>query len=218
MDSSQFVRDRVKRKRVTLLLVAALLSAGFMIFADYHAVSPRGSWGILVLRDFTAILLLVGVFVFFKGLIQLLRRHSRRTGLVNLLVGFLIVALILEAARMGNRVRMNAFAALAERSAPLVDAIRKYEQVHGQPPSALADLIPEFLAVVPQTEMGAYPQYKYRRGSESDDGNPWVLSVFTPTGVPDFDEFFFYPLQNYPLHRWGTNPVERIRDWAYLHE
>ena len=50
------------------------------------------------------------------------------------------------------------------------------------------------------------------------DGNPWMLTVFTPVGFPDFDQFIYYPSQNYPDYYWGSNPVERIRDWAYVHE
>jgi hypothetical protein len=98
--------------------------------------------------------------------------------------------------------------------------VKAYEQTHGKPPVSLDVLVPEYLPAIPNTGMGAYPEYRYTLVTESgqQDGNHWVISIFTPTGIVDFDEFFYYPLQNYPSHRWGGNPVERIGDWAYMHE
>ena len=67
--------------------------------------------------------------------------------------------------------------------------------------------------------MAAYPEYKYLSGEKVKDydGNPWVLYVFTPSGGINFDQFLYFPLQNYPSHGYGGS-LERIGNWAYVHE
>ncbi len=49
------------------------------------------------------------------------------------------------------------------------------------------------------------------------DNNPWVLIVHTPSGGINFDQFMYFPLQNYPESGYG-GWLARIRDWAYVHE
>ena len=113
---------------------------------------------------------------------------------------------------------MSAFAALAERSSTLVNAIRAYEQMYRAPPPSLNAIVPEFIPSIPVTGMGAHPKYEYLVGkADFFDQNPWVLIVFASTGFPDFDEFIYYPLQNYPEYRL-CNRLELIGDWAYIHE
>jgi hypothetical protein len=220
MDSHQEANLDVKLFPLKWVLVWSVITAAFMIFADYYAVSPKGSVEILTLRDFLLFPICAAIPGIFISIIYCVRKNTRQKASKWLLSCFVFVAVIIAAARIGQRLRMNAFASLAERSEPLMAAIKDYEHAHGKPPASLDVLIPEYLAAIPHTGMGAYPEYQYRvvtdRGREY--GNPWVIVVFIPTGVPDFDEFFYYPLQNYPSHRWGANPVERVRDWAYMHE
>ncbi len=115
---------------------------------------------------------------------------------------------------------MGEFRRLADRSAPLVEAIQAYDQKHRQPPKSLNELVPEFLPEVPKTGMGAYPEYEYKTGESSAknfQGNPWILVVDTPIGVINWDQFMYFPLQNYPKEGWG-GWVEKVGSWAYLHE
>ena len=49
------------------------------------------------------------------------------------------------------------------------------------------------------------------------DDNPWVLVVFTPGGGINFDRMLYFPKQNYPRSGYGGG-IERVRDWAYVHE
>lgn len=130
----------------------------------------------------------------------------------------LVVGTIQFSIYWGGRIRHRAFLALAERSVVLVDAIKAYEDKYGAPPASLEALVPDFIPSIPKTGMGAYPKYRYVVPEQDRyAGNPWVLFVFTPTGIPNFDQFIYYPLQNYPADLDG-NPLERIRDWAYMHE
>ena len=122
--------------------------------------------------------------------------------------------------RIGGQVRMYGFHRLAERSVPLVQAIRGFENEKGHPPNSLKDLIPEYLHSIPDTGMGAYPNYKYIVGEESRkcwDNNPWVLYIDTSSGGLNWDMFMYFPNQNYPKRGYG-GALEQIGYWAYVHE
>ena len=220
MDSPQEVKAHAKAIPVKQVLILPLLIGGFVVFADYYAVSPKGSMEILTLRDFVVLPLCAAVPGILIALAYLLFKRTRQTGLKWLFICLVFSVVVVASMRIGVHIRMNAFASLAERSAPLIAAIKAYEQKHGQPPASLDVLVPEYLPAIPNTGMGAYPEYRYMVVADGDqqDGNPWVIIVHTPTGIIDFDEFFYYPLQNYPSQRWGGNGVERVRDWAYMHE
>jgi hypothetical protein len=43
------------------------------------------------------------------------------------------------------------------------------------------------------------------------------LVVFTPSGAINFDQFMYFPNRNYPEQGFG-GWIERIGDWAYVHE
>jgi hypothetical protein len=47
--------------------------------------------------------------------------------------------------------------------------------------------------------------------------SPWELKVDCPTGYINWDVFFYWPTKAYPNHIYGGS-VERINDWAYVHE
>ncbi len=124
--------------------------------------------------------------------------------------------------RLAFSYRRVAFLQLAERSRPLIDAIKGYEVRHGRASADLSELVPEFLPTIPATGMAAYPEYKYWRRTDKDgetewDGNPWILYLHTPLAGPNFDMFLYFPLQNYPKTGYGGS-LERLGDWAYVHE
>ncbi len=116
-------------------------------------------------------------------------------------------------------IRHNAFVGLAQRSRQLVVAIHQFERKYGKPPNNLSQLVPEFLPSVPKTGMGAYPEYEYYLSSNPNEfeGNSWILEVDTPNGGINFDKFMYFPKQNYPEVGYG-GVIERIEDWAYVHE
>lgn len=216
---SHYNRAPAKAYSLKPVLIGSALVGGFAVFADYYAVSPDGSWDILILRDLLTLPVCAAVPGILIAAFYCLPKGTRQSGLKWLCICLIFVVVLFASARIGNRIRMSAFASFADRSVPLVTAIKAYEQTHGKPPDSLDALIPEFLSAIPHTGMGAYPNYQYAVAEGAyRDGNPWTLVVHTPTGVIDFDELFYYPLQNYPSYRWETNRVERIRDWAYLHE
>lgn len=154
---------------------------------------------------------------FFMALVGLAFRRTRRIAALTALCAVAFCTSVVVSLRIGDTIRRSAFVQLAERSRPLVAAIRAYEQKHGRPPESLLQLVPSFLSAVPSTGMGAYPEYRYSTESNLFAGNPWVLTVFTPSGGINFDQFMYFPLTNYPQKGFG-GALERIGDWAYVHE
>jgi hypothetical protein len=190
-----------------------------LVLLQYQAVAPVGHWSLLFveLPYFLGILASAMAVVVLPFL--LLRRGSRMLVFAWLIAAMAYLALAVGGLIVGSCVRSWGFGRLAARSAPLVSAIRAYADANGHPPSALGELVPEYLPRVPQTGIMAYPDYQYCVGSEAAryDTNPWVLVVHTPSGGINFDQFMYFPLQNYPTRGYGGSLV-RIRDWAYVHE
>lgn len=206
---------------VQILIVAfigSVLLGSLVVFANYEAVHPNGSWSLLVWSPFAGVLLLLGAVAAVATGVAYLFQREPRVAVALCGSGLLFGVTFVSSARVASTIRCEAFAALAERSAPLVTAIKTFESAKGRPPTSLDELVPAFLPHVPTTGLGAYPEYQYIVGeAERYDGNPWVLTVSTPSAVLDFDEYFYYPLQNYPA-RHPAGALERIGDWAYLHE
>jgi len=187
--------------------------------SHYLTVSPFGSTAFLWFPILVLPLFLVGIVGAISYAVALFVRRKHRMGLFFLLLPFVFCVSVYFGRPLGRMVRRAAFVRLAERSTPLVTAIRAYESKYGAPPPALAKLVPEFLPEVPRTGMRAYPIYRYYAGPVASkcDGNPWVLEVSTPSGGINFDTFIYFPLQNYPKTGYGGY-LEPIRDWAYVHE
>jgi hypothetical protein len=99
-----------------------------------------------------------------------------------------------------------AFGALAERSATLVEAIKRYKRDTGAPPDVLADLVPRYLAKIPHTGMSEYPEYRYT-ATPCSVGSTWSISIYV-----GFDTFVYCPEKDYPSR------VEMIGDWGYVRD
>ena len=213
----------ILRKPVTvccgLTLLISLILNSFVILADYSAVSANGSDHMLWLCMYLVIPLL-GIFILIPAsLIGLIFRFSRKACFVILLCCIVYYGGATICGRIAERIRMAAFHELAERSDPLVQAIKNYEVQYEKPPARLADLVPEFLPRISGTGMGAYPGYKYMVGDEAQKfaEDAWCLVVYTPLGGLNWDMFIYFPNQNYPEQGYGGN-LEKVRDWAYVHE
>jgi len=198
--------------------VGVLVSLGvgsFVVAADYLAVAPNGTD---LLKSAATLLIFPFLLVLIAMPTALLCCFSTklRKQAIQVFFASLIFALIyIIALQVGRRIRMNGFRELAERSAPLVDAIKSYVQTHGSPPPDLDALVPNFLSSIPETGMAAYPEYYYRVAEDRLYwGNTWVLNVFCTSGPMNFDSFVYYPNQNYGFH--GEDLAEMIGDWAYL--
>lgn len=104
-----------------------------------------------------------------------------------------------------------------QRAAPVIAAIENYHHNHTRYPAALSALVPRYLSAVPTTGMVSYPDYVYSLADENMRFRGYELKIHTSTGFLNFDEFFYWPRQNYPT-TINNERLERIGRWAYLHE
>jgi hypothetical protein len=200
------------------IVVAAFVLFLVPIVGEYLAIVPWGSGWPLQLLLLMALPVFLGIPLSLLALIVSPRyRRQAMIWFVMCAVGF---AMFIAGARLGVKIRHRAFEDLAARSAALVNGIASYEVKYGESPRKLDDLVPEFLAKVPGTGMGAYPEYRFvsKNEAQSDwDGNPWALYVDCGPVFLNFDRFIYLPLQNYPKDGYGGS-LERIGAWAYVHE
>lgn len=204
-----------------LYLLLAVSPIVFSPFAHWAAMGPQGTdYFLWVEIYFYVLLLLVALIAIPICLGKILVSRDRRHAVFILLLSLLFVPCCILGFRLGQRVRMQGIKDFATRSHFLIAAIQEYERDHQSPPSSLGDLVPNYLDAVPTTGMSAYPEYRYHTGEEAKqeyDDNPWALSVFTPSGGINFDMMLYFPKQNYPIHGFGGS-LERIGEWAYVHE
>jgi hypothetical protein len=208
------------KARYLKLAGAGVVNFGAFLLCYYGPTLPSRPFGFF--RDMSILLAAVpfgGLVVTFVGLKEFVSGKGRRESAFLAVLGAFLLASSCGGMAAGQRLRSKAFRQLAERAGPLVAAIKAHELKMGYPPAALQDLVPAFLASVPVTGMGSYPTYEYFSGAEAKqhEGNPWVLVV--PCGGPgfNFDQFLYFPLQNYPQRGYG-GALERMADWAYVHE
>lgn len=211
-------------KRIILWCgIAMVLSAiinSFAIYANYRAVAADGSNEMLWSALFFVVPLLVLIFVLMlSSLIGLIFRRSRKICFVIFLCCIVYLGIAMTCWRLADKLRMAAFYKLAERSEPLVRAIKNYKLKYGEPPGSLENLVPEFFPKIPKTGMGAYPEYEYMVGNKAQDfaKNDWCLVVDTPSGGLNWDIFIYLPNQDYPKYGYG-GCLEKVRDWAYVYE
>jgi hypothetical protein len=194
-----------------------------LLFAvvNWYAVSPIGYGGQTVLFFFAwAVLPLLLAFPALPvSVIVLVFKKVRKAAFIILLASVVYLVVGMPAFRIGRAVRMAGFERQADRGRVLVSAIEAYEKTHGRPPSTLQDLAPDFLPEIPSTGMPTYPDWEYAAGEEAHkwNDNPWVLYMKCSSGGINWDMFLYFPNLNYPKNGYG-GWLERIGDWAYVHE
>lgn len=203
-----------------LLALFAISAIGFLPLSEWLATSRIGTslfvWGAAIY----AFPLLAALFAIPASIVGLFFRKSRRECAFILLLSLFLFFCFFAGNLLAHRTRMNGMKACALRSQPLIQAIKQYERDHSAPPSSLDDLVPGYLPAVPSTGMMAYPGYEYHVGADAQarfQNNRWALSIFTPGGGINFDMMLYFPDQNYPEYGYG-GWLERLEDWAYVHE
>lgn len=105
----------------------------------------------------------------------------------------------------------------ATRAQPLISAIEKFKRDNKRLPANLRELVPAYISAVPKTGMTAYPTFLYQNdGYRKSYFQTYQLSVRTGFGFA-FDSFNYWREGNYPSEMYGGR-VERIGNWAYVHE
>jgi hypothetical protein len=213
------VRRPLGRVVLVTALAATALNSWFIV-AHYYAVSATGSD---ILLWYTLLLVLPLIFALLAVVtspLWFLFPAKRKEAIDTFAPAAVYLAIGILCISIGSKVRTRGFERLAERSRPLISAVRRFEVQNKRPPASLDELFPKYLAAIPNTGMAAYPNYEYVTGDkalENYDGNPWAVWVDTPSGGINWDIFLYYPKQNYPQRGHGGS-LERIKDWAYVHE
>lgn len=144
-----------------------------------------------------------------------LQRSTSAFAMVCLVAAAICVGSAHEGRKLLFQVRKQVFTEMAERSAPLIAAIKSYEKDKGEPPPALNALVPDYLPAIPGTGLAAHQEYWYKKKSWTEP-NEWELSVSTGFGL-GFDQMLYLPHENYPTEGYGGR-LERMGQWAYVHE
>lgn len=165
----------------------------------------------MILFVFSFLFALLGLV---PALTLMLFRGTRRT--VGLVWIACVISLLfsLPGISLSHFVRLNGFRQMAERTKPLIAAIKRFEAERKAPPAELEDLVPKYIPQIPSTGIGAYPEYRYERLMDEPDS--WELRVDCGLGVLNWDEFFYRPSEKYGERPGGW--VEPVGVWAYFHE
>jgi hypothetical protein len=217
---------KLTRRKVILFLgpVIFCLATPMILWplAAWEAASPRGNgafeWAGIMVGAF-GFLLIFSAFII--GSICLAFPQSRSIGLTCIASSAALFFGMLAGGSLGQIVRMHALAQLADRSKPLIMAIKNYEQKFGHPPDSLDALVPEFISEIPATGIGSTPEYHYMRQTNdiSFGKNPWSLEVFHAANPLAWDTFIYLPRQNYSeLSHQYEGQIRKIGDWAYWYQ
>jgi hypothetical protein len=221
--------DTGRRGRIALVwyVVFPLLSFALAIPLVHWHVTPgvsdvSNSDGWRELIDAMAIVaflsFFLSAFVLVVSVPLLIFRRTRRAGFLALACA--LAHIVGQRAGGSWNTERNAYLSVATRSKPLIAAVSAYEKEYGHPPDSLGQLVPRFIPEIPKTGISGCPEYELVTGEKASSyymGNPWVLRIRPPQVGIGFDDFFYFPLQNYPKTGYG-GWLERIGDWAYVHE
>lgn len=210
------------RSRLYLFLAGfgtmGLLLAIYTLTVNYLSVSGHGNWGVPG-QEIVVWLSLLGIIIMAVCLVGLLFSRTRCTSMALMAGSGLFVALSIFSLKTADNIRQGGFERLAREAAPLVAAIHDHVKEHGSPPEDLR----EIQVIYPADHIikgGVLPKFSYIKGEQAMEryhGNSWVLMLKTPTGPLRWDVFLYYPQQNYPSLGHG-GWLERIGEWAYVHE
>jgi hypothetical protein len=137
----------------------------------------------------------------------------------------LIVAVLFGEATLSLRIEdmiyrrqfHKAFVGVTRRAENLITAIEAYNSAKGFYPNSLDDLVPEFIASIPNTGLAGYPEFKYSVAKPGTLFRTYEILVETPSGGINWDVFVYWPEGGYPDLFYGGVP-ELIGKWAYVHE
>lgn len=210
----------MKRRDQIQLAIFAGSALVYFPFSEWISTTRIGTtlflWGQMIYL-YPLLAAIVAIPVLF---ICLLFQRTRRQSFFYLLICVVFIPCCIIGINFGKTIRMMGMESFAQRSQPLINAIKNYELDNSSPPQSLEDLVPGYIPAVPSTGMMAYPEYRYHVGDEAKEqyaDNAWALSVFTPSGGINFDKMLYFPRRNYPMHGYG-GWLEPVGDWAYVHE
>lgn len=193
----------------------AVATYGPILILHAACISGRGFWSIRGVEFFMVVPVL-SLPMAIVALAMLPFRRRRRLARSLVIIGGGLALLLVPAVRASAALRSHGFSLAARRAEPLVAAIRRVCNAEGHAPIEIADLVPRYLAALPE----GLPPLELVSGEDvprDHYGNMWCLRASVPTGFVNFDEFLYFPNGNYPSRDYG-GWIERIDGWGYVHE
>lgn len=209
------------KKKFTITVALLLVSAAPFIWSGILTVRGTGGWSTAGLELIpVAAVLLAMLWGAVKLLARLFRLLLRRPPLnqdslaPQITLG--IIGGVILGAWIGGELRMHGFELAAERAQPLVAAVEKYFEVHGEPPEELSELIPDYLSHIPR-KLPPIEIVTDERALAEYGENSWALTALVSRAMMNWDRFIYVPGGNYPVNGFGGT-LERVGAWAYVHE
>lgn len=204
--------------------LAILMLASPAAFAFHRIVQTLAlpaSWQLVAQVSNAAALAAVPLMLFyflFAALVVLtspFREESRRYlpyvygGVLGFLVSIPIARIIGDPAFL-----RPAWVRAAEQAEPLIAAIEQYNADHGEFPSSLDALVPNYLNEIPFTGMVGYTDFMYVR---SDGETPYKgYEVFIPTSFGwSFDRLVYWPPGSDMSKMYNFGSQDPVGDWVY---
>ncbi|HET9314683.1 MAG TPA: hypothetical protein VFQ51_03800 [Vicinamibacteria bacterium] len=203
----------MKVVRVGLLAAAAFYLPYLGLWG--WCITGMGGWSPVGSEFILMAALCLGLAAVLVGLAVLIPRRSRATGRILCVSGCFVLGFLVPSMAVAAQLRALGFRLAARRATPLVAAIHAYERATGGPPAQLSVLVPGYLPELPTH----IPPVELIAGGEAAryGGNRWVLVAQVGFGILNWDEFLYFPNQQYPSEGFGGH-LERMGDWAYVHE
>lgn len=200
-----------------VFIALLLVSAAPFIWSGILTLRGTGGWSTagLELVPLGAVLLAIlwGAVKLVAGLCRRLP-SNRESHSPQIAVG--IVGGVIFGAWVGGELRMYGFELAAKRAISLVTAVEEYVADHGSPPEKLGKLVPDYLPRIPEK----LPPLEIVTGEQAladYGGNSWALTALVSRAMMNWDRFIYFPDGNYPESGFGGT-LERVGDWAYVHE
>ncbi|MES2459571.1 MAG: hypothetical protein V4671_03250 [Armatimonadota bacterium] len=227
----QRTRDALKAvgAAIGILVIPALFSPMGMAAARWLQTAPRTS-SVEIPVFVIDLVVHLGVFLLLGGVILalaapvtiLLFLIRRKRELAALSLGIWMMSWASFAAIPISNLwasRRAALVRIAENAKPVTTALEMYRLNHGSYPKSLQELVPAYLPSHPRPDALGCPVYYYQLPGTSSQAtfDGYELKLKTPNGGVNWDCFVFWPEKNYPRRMYGGS-VERIGDWAYVHE
>ncbi|MGD8567308.1 MAG: hypothetical protein PVJ39_04435 [Gammaproteobacteria bacterium] len=206
------------------VLIAAIAINSLVLVTQWLALSPGGSQQYIHFSSILIVPVMLALLAIPLLLLLLLVRHLRARALILIAACAIYGVVGWSLFQVSSMYRISRFETVSDQAGDLVNAIRQYQKDNGHPPSRLGDLVPAYIARVPDTGLGAYPHYQYKltnKGKTSKSRQwlhrPWVLYIDIPLNDEHSEKFIYLPVADTPQQD-GQNIVKRLGDWVYVHD
>jgi len=133
----------------------------------------------------------------------------------------LIILTAMGSIRLFGHLRMLGAQGAAERGEALIEAIDRFQAREGRLPGSLDELVPRDLPSIPETGMMGFRSFEYVGPASETAGEERLFETYEIRvnlyQLLQFDSLVYWPEENYPDWMYGGG-VERIGEWAYVHE